>query len=61
MYGKAKFDSVNEVCHLILQSKCDEDISIKSLKSSTMDLAQFKSSKACLKEYVAQASNQTRI
>ena len=31
VYGKAKFDSVNEMHHLILQSKCDRGISVKSL------------------------------
>ena len=47
MYGKAKFDSVNEVRHLMPQSKYDGDISVKSLKSGAMDLARFPPSKAC--------------
>ena len=39
VYEKAKFDSKNEIRHLMLQSKYDGDISVKSLKSSTIDLA----------------------
>ena len=34
VYGKAKFDSVNKVRHLMLQSKCDGDISVKSLNQT---------------------------
>ena len=52
MYGKAKFDSVNEVHHLMPQSKYDGDICVKSLKSGAIDLARFPPSKAYLKEHV---------
>jgi hypothetical protein len=30
MYGKAKYDSVDEVRHLMLKSKCDGDITVQS-------------------------------
>ena len=35
LYGKSKFESVDEVRHLMLKSKCDGDISVDSLKSNT--------------------------
>ena len=41
------------VRRLMLQSKYDGDISVKSLKSSTMYPAQFPPSKAYLKKHVA--------
>ena len=53
VFGKAKFDSVNEERHLMLQSKYDGDISVKSLKSSAIDPVRFPPSKAYLKEHVA--------
>ena len=61
MYWKAKFDSVYEVRHLMLQSKCYGEISVKSLKSSTINLALFPPSKSYIKQHVAQANYQTRI
>ena len=35
LYGKSKSESVDEVRHLMLKSKCDGDISVDSLTSST--------------------------
>ena len=45
----------------MLKSKCDGDISVGSLSSSTIDLARLPPSRACLREHVARANYQTRI
>ena len=61
LYGKCKSESVDEVRHLMLKSKCDGDISVDSLKSSTIDLARLPPSRACLREHVARTNYQTRV
>lgn len=46
---------------MMLKSKCDGDISVDSVTSSTIDLARFPPSRACLREHVARSNYQTRI
>ncbi len=59
--GKAKYESIDEVRHIMLKSKCDGDITLQSLKSTTIDLAKLPPSRACLREHIARANYQTRI
>ncbi len=61
LYGKAKFQSIDEVCHLMLKSKCVGDITRQSPKSITIHLAWLPPRRACLREYIARANYQTRI
>ena len=51
IYGKSKYDSVDEVRHFMLRSKCDGDISVSTLASSTVDMARFPPTRACLREH----------
>ena len=53
--------SVDELRHFLLKSKCEGDITLKSLSSSTLDLARLPPSYACLREHIAKANYQTHI
>ena len=57
LYGKARYDSVDEVRAIMLKSKCEGDITV----NSTIDISRLPPSKACLREHIARANFQTRI
>lgn len=56
VYEKAKYDSVTEVCLLMLKSICDGD---NPIRTSTNDFARLPPSRACFREHPT--NYQTRI
>jgi len=45
----------------MLKSRCDGDVTVDSLTSSTFDLSRLPPTKACLREHIARANCQTKI
>jgi len=45
----------------MLKSRCDGDVTVDSLTSSTIDLSRLQPTNACLREHIARAKFETKI